>query len=461
MSLIIPERRRIAVVDGERRVDLLVPFDDSLGSVLTGLGYSIEPGRHVVLERGGNETKLGTLGAELADGALFSIVDLRATVSPAAASRGQQGATRHDRGTVWWMLGMVAVIAVGVAVYGSSRAGLIMGGGERAALSAVLAVAAIVSALAWALRQSRDNPADALAMLAPLTLAFAAGMLAVPSGLDASVQLAIFAGLLAAGILAALLTASVGGLRLRSASAAVTILLLALAAVWALTLTLGWGIAAAGAISVGAVPLGLRALPSTLVNVPEGYHIDYGRSMSNRWTVRGAIPVSPSEVKLDAVLRIVHDSSARLLAGTVLLSIIAVVMMPLALAGKWRANPLVEIATVALVVLVVLALLLVPRHTVNPILRWVPRSAAVIIMVEAAFAATAGFGALSLVVAAALFLIVGIVAAAVLVPIGRGSSSLAWSRLADVIEALSIALCLPAALLAANALDLLRGMMAG
>ena len=45
-------------------------------------------------------------------------------------------------------------------------------------------------------------------------------------------------------------------------------------------------------------------------------------------------------------------------------------------------------------------------------------------------------------------------------PIGRGASSLAWSRIADVFEALAIALSLPSALLAADILTLLREMMA-
>ena len=54
-----------------------------------------------------------------------------------------------------------------------------------------------------------------------------------------------------------------------------------------------------------------------------------------------------------------------------------------------------------------------------------------------------------------------LVAAAVLVPIGRGASSLGWSRLADLVEWTAIALSLLAALLAFNILDLMRGMMAG
>ena len=49
----------------------------------------------------------------------------------------------------------------------------------------------------------------------------------------------------------------------------------------------------------------------------------------------------------------------------------------------------------------------------------------------------------------------------VIIPISRGASSLVWSRFGDAFEWLAVALALPAALLYANALSLLRGMMAG
>ena len=56
---------------------------------------------------------------------------------------------------------------------------------------------------------------------------------------------------------------------------------------------------------------------------------------------------------------------------------------------------------------------------------------------------------------------VGLTAVAVIIPISRGASSLVWSRFGDAFEWLAVALALPAALLYANALSLLRGMMAG
>ena len=220
------------------------------------------------------------------------------------------------------------------------------------------------------------------------------------------------------------------------------------------------GIAAAAAISAGAVPLALRAIPASLVNIEDGYSINYEMFMSNRWTVRGAIPESPSRISSAAVGEVVEDSSARLLAGTVLLSAIGPIMIPIALTGDFRANPLVLGGSIGLLSTLVIALVLISRHTASPPLRWVPRAAAILVVVEAAIGAIVLFGPLALTVGALGFLVLGLFVAALLVPIGRGARSLVWSRMADVFEALVVALSLPAALLAADVLGVVRGMMA-
>ena len=60
---------------------------------------------------------------------------------------------------------------------------------------------------------------------------------------------------------------------------------------------------------------------------------------------------------------------------------------------------------------------------------------------------------------AVVLLAAGVLAGLAAIPIARGARSLAWSRTGDVIEWLAIALALPAGLMAADAIDLLRGMM--
>jgi hypothetical protein len=458
VSLTLPERRLIAVLTDGGRVDLAVPVDDTLGDALRDRGFAIEPGRHVLLGRGGVQTQLGTPARDLVDGDLYSIVDLSASLlAPPVATVSSQDNT--GAAALWWMVGALVVVVSGADLLGS--ASTFGTPGDRILIALGLAIAAILSAVFWAVRQKRDSTADAVTMLAPLGLAFSAGLVAIPLTLDAGAQLAVVSGLLGAGVLAALLTATVGGLRLRSASGTTTILLLGLAAVWGVTLALGWSGAAAAAISAGAAPLALRALPSTLVNVPDGYHIDYSRFMSNRWTVRGAIPVSPDSIRMDAVRVIVDDSSARLVAGTMLLSLLPGLMVPVVLASAWRSDPLVFAGTIGLLATIVVAFLLVPRHSTTPLLRWAPRAVVAIVALETTIALATTFGQLALLGAAGLLLVIAVVTAIIVVPVGRGASSLVWSRLADTAEWAAVALALPAGLLAANILNLMRGMMAG
>ena len=219
-------------------------------------------------------------------------------------------------------------------------------------------------------------------------------------------------------------------------------------------------VGAAAAVSAGAVAPALRFLPTTLVNVQEGYHIDYRHFMSNRWTVRGAIPETPDTVSMAAVREIVNESSARLLAGTVLLSVLPVVTVPLALTAPLAGNPWALGGTTAFLVALVVALVLAPRHNASPVLRWVPRAAAAVVLLEVTLAVSGAFGVVVLLLAASALLLIGVVAAALIVPIGRGASSLVWSRMADILESFAVALAFPAALLASDILSFLRGVMA-
>jgi hypothetical protein len=452
------ERRKIALMSADRRIDVAIPLDETLGDALSGLGYTIQHGHQVVLDRTGNEARLGASGADLQDGALFAIVDLH-QVGRAPDARAAAAGVEHARGALWWLLGTVAVLLSGGALL--APAGTVFGSGLGEVLAGLfVGLGAAASALAWAVRRRRDATAEGLAMLAPLALAFAAGVLVIPKQLVAGDHLAVVTGLLAAGVVAALLTATVNGGRLRSAAGTATIILLVLAAVWGLTLLAGWGMPAAAAVSAGAVAPALRFLPTTLVNVQEGYHIDYRHFMSNRWTVRGAIPETPDTVSMAAVREIVNESSARLLAGTVLLSVLPVVTVPLALTAPLAGNPFALGGTIAFLVALVVALVLAPRHNASPVLRWVPRAAAAVVLLEVTVVVSGAFGVIVLLLAASGLLLVGVVSAALIVPIGRGSSSLVWSRMADILESFVVALAFPAALLASDILSFLRGVMA-
>lgn len=457
MPVVAPERRKVAILSGEQRIDLALPADGTLENVLVGLGYGAEPGRHVLLGHSGQEIALSTPVEQIPDGALYAIVDLRAAKLTSGSPTGKKVATVSP--ALWWMLGAVTVIAVAISLIDGNGMTFSAGPLGRMAASLTLAIAAASCAIVWALRQSSDNPAAFITMLSPFGLAFAAGALSVPLSLNADIQFHVVAGFMAASILGGIITAAAPGLRLRSASGTATVISCVLAGIWGVTLLVGWDAAAAAAISVGAVPLGLRALPSTLVNLPEGHHIDYGRFMSNRWTVRGAIPESPGQVKFDAVRDVVNGSMARLITGTVLMSAGAVVLLPVALRGHWMANLITHIGMIVLATTVAIALLLYPRNALTPVLRWVPRIAAGIIGVEIVVVVAQRIGSPSLAVSSLCLLAASIIGATALVLIGRGARSMLWSRLAEMMEWPAIALSLPAGLMAANAIALIRGMV--
>ena len=454
------EWRRVALVTPERRYDLAIPVDDTLDEAVRRLGLSFVPGRHVLLDRSGRESALSMRGIDIDDGSLFAIVEV-ASGSGSSAQARPGGAARRESAVLWWLLGSVAVLLAALVLSDAGRS-LLPDPLVRILVGGAVCLAAAGIALAGVAHRRRDalTGGAALSLLAPFALAFAGGAAAIPPQLEQSAHLAVASGLLAASIVSALVTVALPVARLRSGASAATVVLLVLTGIWGVTLLAGWGMPAAAAISAGLVPLALRALPSLLVDVDEGYHIDYAAFMSSRWTVRGAIPEDPGPVTLPAVRSIVDGAEAGTVVGTVLFSLAPPVLVPLLLPGLASPDALVVGGTIGLLSALVVALVLAPRRTATPALRWAPRAAAGLVVVEVAVALAVAFPPLLLTVAAGGLLVVAFVAAAALVPIARGAASLGWSRLADAFEWLAVVLALPAALLAADGIDVLRGMMA-
>ncbi|KQR39521.1 hypothetical protein [Microbacterium sp. Leaf159] len=454
MTVEIVERRRIVLQSEDRRFDLSLPFDETLDDALVLSGLSTAD-RFVTIGPGGFEIPGETECEDLIDGGLYALIDRTALAPQARRAGATSGPTRADHGARWWMLAVSGLLLVAVFAQGAGDPLL------RLLIGLLLVLAAISGAVAWARRDSAAGVRGILGVLAPILLSFAAGALLIPAGLEASAHLSAATGFLAAGITTAVIAVSARARPMRAAAGTATVLLVVLAAIWGLALLLRWGQAEAAAVSLGLVPLGLRALPSSLVNLPEGYFIDYKHFMTSRWTVRGAIPESVGLLRPERITAVVDDSSARLIAGTAVLSLVAVLMTPLAFLREWPDDPIVVSGGIALLICVGLALLLTPRHTTSRILRWLPRVAAAVVFVVAGIQAAVALGAGFQVLGAAVLFVVGLTAVAVIIPISRGASSLVWSRFGDAFEWLAVALALPAALLYANALSLVRGMMAG
>ncbi len=454
MAVETVERRRIVLQSEDRRVDLSLPLDETLDDALKLSGLVTADG-FVTIGPGGFEIPGDTECEDLVDGGLYSIIDRTAIAPRARTERAASGPTRADHGARWWMLAVSGLLLVAVFAQGAGDPTV------RLLVALFLVIGAVSGAIAWSRRDAAAGVRGILGVLAPVLLSFAAGALLIPAALASSAHLSTASGFLAAGVTSSVIAVTARARPMRAAAGTATVLLVSLAAVWGLALLVQWGPAEAAAISIGLVPLGLRALPSSLVNLPEGYFIDYKHFMTSRWTVRGAIPESIGVVRPERITAVVDDSVARLTAGTAVLSLVAAVMAPVAFLHEWKDDPLVLSGGIALLVCLTLALLLTPRHTTSHVLRWLPRAAAAVVFLVAGMQVATALGSGFQVLAAAGLFAVGLAAVAVVIPISRGARSLVWSRFGDAFEWLAVALALPAALLYADSLSLVRGMMAG
>ncbi|MCL2455867.1 MAG: hypothetical protein FWD18_11300 [Micrococcales bacterium] len=458
----------------------------TLGDALVAVGMDLDGGRLQVVE--------GTYmrpvdpratASELADGSLFTVID------PSAP---QQGLSRRERAAEgararavgpWWGQAVVGLVVVSLALTGSlalvdtavvSRALVVVVLGVAALVGAVVAVRQASADAAPVAPVGDEGPADvgdqegppagaagdgarAARVAGPAALGAAAVVVALPTGGPGDAHLLMVVAALAVLVLSTLAVTVDPSAHSRPALGAAAVILAVAAGVWGVALGLGWGAQVAAAILAGAVPVALRALPTFLIEVPDGYFIDYEKFQDTRWSVRGRMPVSPGKVHGDAVKDQVRGALAAQVTGTLMLSVIGAVALLFAVSGD-PASLLVRIGQIALLVCFAVSMTLLGRKAGVPHLQWAPRGAAVIavgVAVGMVIDALTGSGLLLGVVAA---LLVGLAAGALAVALGRGARSLVLSRVGDWVEAITIAFCLPAGLLAADMLEAVRSLIA-
>jgi hypothetical protein len=450
----VTERRRLAIVDGATRHDLSLPLDVTLTEALASVGIRMQVGREVLLEPDGREVSMLLRAEEVEDGTVLAFVDL----TPAPQRRRSSTRPRADHADAagaWWAVFAVAVV---VAV-GSLAAPDSLSPAAHGWLAALTAAGSLAAGLRYAARTTDDRAGASATVVAILGLAFAAGVAAVPALPAATDVLAVFAGLLFAAVAAGIVGLVARPAGLHAALTASAALLLVLTGVWGLALLLSLPASAPAAVTVGLAPVALRALLSTLVDVPPGLFIDYGRYQSTRWSVRQQLPEEIHAIGAADARRLVARSTGRLVASTTVLCVAAAMSAAAALPSYDGSDPLVLAGRIALPITAVLALLLGARRFSTPSLRWLPRATAAVLVLVVAFALVRLGDAAFLTLMAAGCLVVGAGVAFAVVPAARGARSLFWSRLGDVFEWIAIALSLPSALLAADAVDVLRGMM--
>lgn len=452
LSAEVVHGRRVALIDGDSRFDLVVPLQARVDDVLRAAGSA--PTRHTrVVGISGREILRSTPMTGLDDGAVLVLVDPTASLPGATVRSAEARAARVA--SAWWVLaaggGILALLRLQSADALPEQV--------RAPVAALALVAALLAAAVFGLR-ARTRTATLAPVVGVIALAFGGGVAVVPD-LPASADLvAVFTGVLSAAIVAGVLGVLGSTDALRAQSRTATIVLAMLAAVWGAALLLHLDVSAPAAVTLGLVPVAQRILQASLVDVAPGTFIDYGRFQSTRWTVRQNLPDEVRTIEADDADALVERSTARLSIGTVLLIAAGAASAFAALPSFPAGEPVVLGGRIALAVTVVLALLLGSRRSTVPSLRWVARSGAVVVLAAVLWALLPAFSPELLVAIAGILLLVGLGAALLVIPVGRGLRSLGWSRTGDVFEALATALSLPAGMLAAGAIEIARAMMA-
>ncbi|MCR2784685.1 MULTISPECIES: hypothetical protein [unclassified Microbacterium] len=450
-------RRRIAIVDGARRHDLVVPVHARVDDAVRAVGAHPGTGAGAVVEIAGRQIAPDTLLGDLEDGTVLMLVD----ISPAPG----RGRGRPRVGSLppadlptptWWVLAGAGAVLAAVVLFTPTGDFTSV----RRLAGAAAAVAAMLAGTVFAVRAPRGRRAPLAPTIAVLVLGFAAGAALVPPVPASGGVLAVFVGTLFAATLAGIMGTATPSPTLRAESRTAMAVLLVIAVVWGAALLWRMDAAAPAAVTLGLIPAGHRLLLATVVDVPPGTFIDYARFQTTRWTVRQQLPEEVLFVDDDEARRLVQRSTARLLTGVLLLVVAGVAAAPIALPSFPSDDPLVLVGRIALGVTVVLSLLLGARRATVPALRWISRLGAAAVLLVMLIALIPSADTRMLTVVAALALAAGAASAFLVIPAGRGVRSLAWSRAGDALEWIAVALSLPAAFLAADVVDALRAMMA-
>lgn len=460
-----PPRTRVAVRVGERQVDVAIPQGATLYDALRELGVDLGDPRVVVVDSTGRALdRYAATGADLVDGAVLHVVSKagpargrgrRGRAQPTAPVAPADPLAARPAASAWWLGPAVAGAAVILAVVALGGADVLDAGGSPRAL--VLAAALAVAALGLALLRGRPGVAGSGWPTAAAGLAGAgAAVLTVDPSVAGAGMLMVLCGLVGALVPVALRWAV--GRRHRDPVAdlagAVAVVLVVATAVVAATFLLELPAVLAAAALLGAVPLGLRAVPVLSVSVPDEQLLDVSVVQRTATSVRAPEAPPLAEVNERAVVRAVGSAERRQDAGTVTVAAAAPVLAGLLLAGA-EPGPLTRWTSLAACVLVALALALGPRTARGAVVRWAPRVAAGLVAIVLA---VWGIGLLRerLVLAVVATVVAGLGAAALSVPIGRGWRSVGFSRLGDTLEGLATVLALPLALVGGGAIEALR-----
>ena len=251
--------RHLVIRDGERSVDVIVPGAMRVSDTLARLGVRLSPSSRVVRERLGEAIDPASPIAALTDGETVSIVDGHVTESARRTrTRRAQRAPAPSLTAAWWILALVSLLAAALVLLRPE----LRPTGALSWVVVVLGLAAAASGVLLVVRPSRTSAmaVGASAIAPALVVAASVVVLTRPAEFSATVSVATAAisfGVMCAGM-AVLARDAVVRTQLSTLGTIATVI----AVVFSAAALMGMPVAAAAAITLGAVPVALRAMPA-------------------------------------------------------------------------------------------------------------------------------------------------------------------------------------------------------
>lgn len=216
----------------------------------------------------------------------------------------------------------------------------------------------------------------------------------------------------------------------------------------------------AAACSVGGAWY-MHAQANVILRVPDRYLLEWRRYMTQKWTVRGAVPKESRPLRTGDIAEDMRIFGAEYTVGLVVSHLYMVggygVMCATLPADP---DPFITGGFAAYSVLLPCYLLFKPRTAGSMLERMLMRSCASLIPLMGLIAASRQESWNWLVPYLVFAVIgVGVIVAATTLVVSTGFKSLMLSRIGDWLVASSVALMGPAAFLASNAMDMIRGFM--
>lgn len=461
------EPRRVSVVADGRRRDVVVDGRARVGDVLDELG--LPPGTEALLPDGSRVARTAVL-VGVADGVVLLAVDgaqvapshLRAGGAFSAAHAPGSRAGHDDDGDL-----------SPAAPAGDPAAGLPPGLRSRMLAAAVLALLALAGTVAVLARPGGGVASGGVLLVGALLLAWAATgpwtlVVAVVGGGVGAGLVELGAGQLPAG--SAHLTVAAAGIgaavvavlgraedvvavRCRRTMIA-TGLLTAGAALLALGAGLPVAVLAAGALGVAV--LLARVLPDLVVRLDDSATVDLDRLSTTAWSPRprGRRPRRWRLRRDDLAEQVTAATTHQRVVLAGLLAVVVLAAGALVVAG-----PGTRTATAVLLATAGGGLTLVARRYHGSADRWLLRLSGLASLAGGGVVAVEGLGGAGALAVVGAAVVVG-VALVLLAPLaGRGWTSLALSRVADLLEALCVAAALPLVVWAAGLVSWIRSLV--